>query len=577
MNPVVQAHFSEFKKTFSIDTLKDSDLFEIFSIHCVENGLNGENIDAYSAHLHGSEFGLDGIAVLVNGQLIANKTECEAALDATNRIDIEFHMYQTKRSEGLDYGDVSKFFDGVLNFFKDSFPEPTEQIEDLYEVKSVVYAKALRKNPRLKLYYITSGVAELTPHLKMLIGDKTKLLEAMSIFSNVNFHPIAALELQNGYRAATVASTETIEMLKSITLPDHTSVTESLLGIISGSELIKLITTDDDDVKAIRKPVFFDNIRDYDPDSEINKSIIADLKSNNPASFVFKNNGITIVAKNITRTGDKFTLEDYQIVNGCQTSNIIFQCQEFAEKIFVPVRMIASSDFSFVSSVIIGTNKQNQVSEDQFWSLSPFMKNLETYSRGFEDTERLYLERRENQYRGEAIERTRIVKVSELVKAVLSTLLHQPHKAARDYRSVRKDNQQGIFLESHSVQIYHAVMWANYRIDYMIRNGNIDRKHNIFRYFILYMVFLTSKTSERPFNMSAKEVDAASKDIVRISNDEILLNKIAAIVYDEISLLTDVSAGNSREKMRDYIRSDTNFKNIDLKLRGHAGSLKAAM
>src|SRR5690606_22393080 len=109
------------------------------------------------------------------------------------------------------------------------------------------------------------------------------------------------------------------------------------------------------------------------------KSIISELESGGNASFVFKNNGITVVSKNIDRKGDVFSLEDYQIVNGCQTTNILAYIPDQAESIFVPLRLIGCSDTDFVSSVIIGTNRQNEVREDQFWALRPFMKDLEEY------------------------------------------------------------------------------------------------------------------------------------------------------------------------------------------------------
>jgi hypothetical protein len=94
-------------------------------------------------------------------------------------------------------------------------------------------------------------------------------------------------------------------------------------------------------------------------------------------SFIFKNNGVTVVAKEVNRKGDKFQLEDYQIVNGCQTYNILFQAGEGLENVNVPIRLIVSNDPEFVSTIIIGTNRQNEVKDDQFWALKPFMKDLE--------------------------------------------------------------------------------------------------------------------------------------------------------------------------------------------------------
>ena len=59
------------------------------------------------------------------------------------------------------------------------------------------------------------------------------------------------------------------------------------------------------------------------------------------------NNGITIVASAISIPGDIATIEDYQIVNGCQTSNILIDNMDIAENIdelIIPVRIIATKD-----------------------------------------------------------------------------------------------------------------------------------------------------------------------------------------------------------------------------------------
>ncbi len=66
--------------------------------------------------------------------------------------------------------------------------------------------------------------------------------------------------------------------------------------------------------------LFYDNVRDFQGDNPVNKEIDDTLKSDERDLFVLLNNGITIVAESLSKTGDIFTIEDYQIVNGCQTS-----------------------------------------------------------------------------------------------------------------------------------------------------------------------------------------------------------------------------------------------------------------
>ena len=126
------------------------------------------------------------------------------------------------------------------------------------------------------------------------------------------------------------------------------------------------------------------------------------------------------------------TIEDFQIVNGCQTSNVIFHNRDKIDGVHIPFRLIGTKDEDFIFSIISGTNKQNPVRDEQFWSLLPFMKNLEEFARKEVDQKHIHLERRENQYRSETIEKARIVQMQPFFKAATAMLMGLPHRAARN-------------------------------------------------------------------------------------------------------------------------------------------------
>ncbi len=112
----------------------------------------------------------------------------------------------------------------------------------------------------------------------------------------------------------------TISFGQNLSLPEIPNVRESYIGLLSISEYLKVITDDDGNV---RRRLFFDNIRDFQGDTPVNKSIAATLLSNTSIEFPLLNNGVTIVKRKLQRVGPQFTLEDFQIVNGCQTSHVI--------------------------------------------------------------------------------------------------------------------------------------------------------------------------------------------------------------------------------------------------------------
>ncbi|MDZ7769917.1 MAG: AIPR family protein [Woeseiaceae bacterium] len=136
----------------------------------------------------------------------------------------------------------------------------------------------------------------------------------------------------------------------------------------------------------------------------------------------------------------------------------------------------------FVSSIIIGTNKQNEVKEEQFWALRPFMKDLEEYCKQQNADEKIFLERRENQYRDESVERTRIVKPSDLLKCVVAMYLYFPNRAARDWRGIRRDFEDNIFQAEHGVEPYHLACLGSYK--FLDLWSEIDESKNLGRFIV---------------------------------------------------------------------------------------------
>ena len=559
MNPVVKGQLDQFMKANKDVKLSESDAFEVLTIHAVENGVLTESIDPFAAHLIGNEFGIDGIAILIQGEICTNADEAEAALSTGKKHVVEFHFFQSKTSDNLDYGHLSKFFDGVVAFIDGDFPDPSIQIQELSEVKDLVYSQALKRNPNIRCFFAYTGTGEVGRESKKLIEATEARLESKSLFDEIEIGIMGAKEIQTGYRSASNSITASIEIEKYITLPRHPSVAEAFLGVISAEELLKLISVDSslDEPRRINKAVFYDNIRDYDSGSTINNDILAEINDNEQDSFVFKNNGITVVAKEINRTSDQFNLDNYQIVNGCQTSNIIFAAGEKSKGVSIPFRLIGSQDNDFISSIIVGTNRQNQVRDDQFWALRPFMKDLEEFCGAQDGDQRLFIERRENQFREEDVERTRIVKPSDLMKSIAAMFLFQPNRAARDYRGIRSEFERRIFLPEHSVEVYHAAAYTNYRFEFFVRNRKIDRSWRIYKYFVLYALGYEEANNSDIFALSQKKQSKAARAISKTSgNDADYLEHIEDCCTALDSLVAKAGL-RTREQVRDYIRSES--------------------
>ena len=83
------------------------------------------------------------------------------------------------------------------------------------------------------------------------------------------------------------------------------------------------------------------------------------------------NNGVTIVADSISKTGDIFTLEDYQIANGCQTSHVLFNNTAYlTSAIQIPVKLIVSQNSDVKNRIIKATNRQTPVKTEELTALT---------------------------------------------------------------------------------------------------------------------------------------------------------------------------------------------------------------
>ena len=559
MNPIVRAQLNDFKGANPNEEDDDSDFFEVMSIFAVENGILGENIDPFRAHLKGNEFGIDGIAISVQGTLCVDADEVASVLSVGKNHVGSFHMYQSKTSDSLDYGQISKFLDAVYDFFTDLQLLNGDQIDDLVGARDQVFAAATRSNPDLQCYFCTTGSGGVSDAIESLIQSNKSRLEALNIFGSIDIVCLGARDIQEAFRSATNSSSASIFFPKNITLPEHENIEEAYIGYVTADQILEMALGDTDSLgeRHINRALFYDNVRDFNPNSEINKSILLELEAGDFSSFVFKNNGITLVSKSISRKGDTFTIEDYQIVNGCQTTNILAQVRENADQISVPLRLIGSSDPEFVAKIIIGTNKQNEVREDQFWALLPFMKDLEIYCSGQDGDERILIERRDNQYRDVAIERTRIMKPSDLMKVAAAAFFFQPNRAARDHRGIRKEFSNKIFLPEHSVELYHMAALSLYKFDYLVRTSRVPRRYTINKFYVLYALVRQFWETPNILEAAQKERAAVHKSVMDVILDNDAYTTHIENVSKQIESLVVASAVKTREQVRDFIRTES--------------------
>jgi hypothetical protein len=547
MDRIVQSYMDSFLKSQDIVEKNQSKQFEMFASYCAIEQMYSENFNPADVVIgEGDDCGIDAVAIIVNGTMITSQEEIDDLIDLNKKLsEISFIFVQAKTSSNFDYGDMGTFGAGVKDFFSDN-PQMkrNEAITEKSKIVEYIFSKAtyIKKNPTCYLYYVTTGKWVDDQNCVGRIEIARKDLLDLNIFSNVVFTPVGADLLQKYYRNTIDVIEMEIEFSNKVLLPEIQGVTQSYLGYISSESYLKLITGDNGE---IRRSVFYDNVRDFQGDNPVNHEMAESLKTDSQ-KFILLNNGVTVICKGLSSIGNKFTLTDYQIVNGCQTSHVIFNNREYITSgLQLPIKLIETENDDTVNKIIKATNRQTEVSDEQLIALNEFHRKLEAFYSTFTGTNRLYYERRSKQYNyGSDIEKVRIVSISTQIKAVASMFYDKPHLASRYYGRLL-NSIDGIFNDEHQLLPYYTCAFTLYRLEFLFRNKSISAQYRKFKYFILMMIKYDLADEKIP-QMNADKINAFCKKILDTVSDNYKLtdevNKLTKLIDKHVINITSTES-----------------------------------
>jgi Mor family transcriptional regulator len=400
-----------------------------------------------------------------------------------------FVFIQAKSGGDFSGESISAFFDGVDEFFQERIELPAnEEVHQAHELMEVIYENSVKfktKKPSCRINYVTTGQWAGDGYLQTKIDRRVASLRATGLFSDVEFNPMGADELHASYQRSKNSVSAEFTFSNKVLLPEIPGVDEAYLGVIPASEFMKLVT---DGSGNIRKSLFYDNIRDFQDYNTVNVEIRQTLAAAaTQGRFAVLNNGVTIVTQQLQTTRDKFTLTDYQIVNGCQTSHVLFDERgKLTDLIHIPLKVISTQDEEIISSVITATNRQTQVTVEDLYALGAFQKKLEAFLAAYPDKKKLFYERRSKQYNAQpGIEKVRIITKPQQIKAFAAMFLDDAHRSSRYYSDLQAQVGDKIFNEQHKLEPYYAAAFGFYKLEFLFRNGVLPVYYKPARYHLL--------------------------------------------------------------------------------------------
>lgn len=333
---------------------------------------------------------------------------------------------------------------------KDVFTKMSQTVNDFKNEKIGSYNKNLRRIYREK-YDDANDDSNFSIELVLFLGldkpekrkeeilnhlSKVKELEDFEIsifYKNEIEHQIESFEDGQRY-----VSEGKVEIYK-----EHGYIQNGSNGILVNISALSIRKLYD---KYRDQGLFEQNFRYFVKNKKIDDQINDSLK-NKRDLFWFLNNGIIIGCKDFSIDGDNVKLNDFSIVNGCQTSTLLGSYKGPDEDLDFPIPCkIVKPDKNgedyfnlFISQIAEASNSQKPISDRDLKSNQPEQRRIQRFLS--ESDPKIYIEikRGEGILRKKGVQPWQKLKNDTLGQLILSVLLQQPGTARSSKKKIFAD------------------------------------------------------------------------------------------------------------------------------------------
>ena len=372
---------------------------------------------------------------------------------------------------------------------------------------------------RFSFFYITFAT-EIHPNVQAQADELVAQIKQFypSATTYVNF--VTADNLMSLYQQAP-------ETNFTLLLADHPIAMGEKNDYVALVKITDFFTFITDPSKKLRNAFFEANIRDYQGGNSVNKCIQDTLLTNPNEDFWWLNNGVTILARNITQRNSKtIQIEDPKIVNGLQTSSEIFNFfathpeRMDSDKRSLLVRLIVPESEESRDKVIFATNNQTPVQKSSLRVTDAIHLQIEMYFK----TRGLYYDRRKNYYKNQGKKPIDIISVSFLGQCMISIFLQKPDYArARPSTILTNDTfYEQLYGENADLEIFYRCAQIGRAVSYYLKEHSdsftISERSNIL-FYVIYVVpaLILRKTTILPTDIKTLDIDAVNDDTIQES------------------------------------------------------------
>ena len=533
MHLILKQHIKDLIQEYSLEKYDDSKVFEFFCNYCVVSKKYLGRFNPVDITTEDDDASIDGIAVIIDGELITTTGDAENIFQShKTNLPVQIIFTQVKSGEVFKKEEISNFNLGLNDFLTldPSLPNGDYNQEALSIIKVIFdnLKKVANRRPTCLVYYCTSGNYKKEREIEATFKILKTTVESSDLFDTVKVTPIGRQEILALWKDINDKNEAKIKLEEFCGIPKNKDIPQSYVAVINAKEFVKKLLLDSDG--NIKHNVFEENVRSFLGNNDVNSKITETLSSGDKRHlFSVLNNGITIVAPQLTLTPNskEMDLVNYQIINGCQTSNTLAQNVDFLDDtVNVVVRFIESPNNDISTDIISATNSQTAIKSENFHGLKDKAKLVQHYfdaknseSKSKNDVTNVYFERREKEFKDHGYYATSIFDVRELSRIYAACFLNQPHNASRYVKTIFTSSGEELFKDDDCEALYYCAALTYYKYNTLINGKRADAyDYKKFKWHIIQLFQWVVHGKVENIAPNSKKAEKYAEKVIKVLN-----------------------------------------------------------
>lgn len=549
MHKIVANILKNFSESFGfIEGNTEAKQLEYLVNYLITSGEVEERVNPVDITTQDDDAAIDGISIIVDGKLIISKDEIESLMESTRgKFHVKIILTQVKSSESFSKSEITNFLSGILVFLDENSTYPQGEF-NLSRKEILFYllenVNRIQNNmPDLEVFYCTTGRYNEEPEIQGVFDVIVNTITKYDFFNSVKAQAIDRQKIIALNKQMDEDQVAKVLVTEYFPIPDSENIPKAFLSLVNAKEFVaKLISNDDG--TAIKNNIFDENIRAYlGADVTVNEKIQKSLHDGSSREiFSILNNGITIIASDLSYAHSKRIVDvtNYQIINGCQTSNVLFHNKEVLdEDCSIIVKFIQTQDKETINKIIASTNSQSHIEDTAFLSLKDKTRMVQIYFDTINqdnsmNNEKIYFERRQNEYKDSIQQISRIFDLKSVVRSYNSMFLDAPHTSSRYVKELFEKNN--LFKEDDSEAYYYVSTLCLYKIQSLINSKKFKHGSTLKWHFLYLFKYIVLK-KKNGYESNSNKASVNADKLIAVLNNRKKFDEVVQQFNDIVDML----------------------------------------